>query len=93
MLKSKGEYIMRKLNLDKHLKKHKRYAQLANNELGHIGCEIQKHIDWNGSISIEDVAGDSLCVSDGNKGLVPLDKVIEIIEEKGALSEHDYNLK
>ena len=83
---------MKRLNLDKHLKKHKRYAQLANNELGYIGCEIQKHIDWNDSISIVDVARDGLCVSDGEIGLVPLNIVIEIIEEKGVLNKHYYDL-
>ena len=83
---------MKRLNIDKHLKKHKHYAQLANNELGYIGCEIQKYIDWSDNISIEDVAGDGLCVSDGEVGLVPLNIAIEIIEEKGVLSEHDYNL-
>ena len=83
---------MRKLNLDKHLKKHEHYAQLADNELGYIGCEIRKYIDWSGNISVEDVSGDGLCVSDGEIGLVPLNTVIEIIEEKGVLSEHDYSL-
>ena len=54
---------MKRLNLDKHLKKHEHYAQLADNGLGHIGCEIQKYIDWNDNISIEDVPGGGLCVS------------------------------
>ena len=82
---------MKRLNLDKHIKKHEHYAHLADNELGYIGYEIQKYIDWSDNISIEDVAGDGLCVSDGEIGLAPLNIVIEIIEEKGVLSEHDYN--
>lgn len=73
------------------LGKHKNYATLAWVELSVIVREIKMYVDWNDNISIEDVPGDGLCVSDSNEGLVPLDKVIEIIEEKGALSEHDYN--
>ena len=82
---------MRRLNLDKHLKKHKRYARLARTELDHIGREIQKYIDWDNDITIEeDYRG--LWVSNAVEELVPLYTVIEIIEEKGALSEADFNL-
>ena len=83
---------MKRLNLDEHIKKHSHYATLAWVELSVIDREIKMYVDWNDNISIEDVPGDGLCVSDGNEGLVPLDKVIEIINKEGTLSEHDYNL-
>ena len=81
---------MKRLNIYKHLKKHKHYATLARAELDHIGREIQKYIDWDNDITIEeDPIG--FWVSNAVEELVPLYTVIEIIEEKGVLSEHDYN--
>ena len=82
---------MKRLNFDTRINRYSRYALLAHGELGHIGHEIQKYIDWNDNVSVEDVPGDGLCLSDGEIGLVPLNIVIEIIKEKGVLSEHDYN--
>ena len=70
---------MRRLNLDKHLKKHEHYAQLADNELGHIGCEIQKHIDWDQEVGYCYAPGDGVCI-EIDAHLCPATRFFELME-------------